>query len=112
MSLFDEAQIAFLVLSVSLSLWKTWRLKKRNISVWVLARGEQRGARKAVEGLYLIGMLAWFALILLLATGNADQLPRFLGRPCNPGPWSHTGSTPTRETRSCSDFSSTQRPCG
>ncbi len=80
MTLFDEAQIAFLALSVSLSLLNTWRLKKRNISVWVLARGEQNKATKAVEISYLIGLVTWIALILLLATGGGDQLPRFLGR--------------------------------
>jgi protein-S-isoprenylcysteine O-methyltransferase Ste14 len=81
MTIFDGAQIAFLVLSICLSLGSTWRLKKRNISVWVLARSTGSPSRKALEMFYLIGLVSWILLILLLATGNAEALSGFLVEP-------------------------------
>ncbi len=81
MTIFDGAQIAFLVLSISISLGRTWRLKKRNVSVWVLARGTGSPARKALEIFYLVGLVAWIVLIFLLATDHAGGLPGFLRSP-------------------------------
>jgi protein-S-isoprenylcysteine O-methyltransferase Ste14 len=78
MSLFDAAQIAFLVLSVSLSLWNTWRLKRQQISVWVLAHRTPSRPREGIEIYYLVGLVFWIALILVFSTHRADPLPRFL----------------------------------
>lgn len=81
MSLFDCAQIVFLALSISLSLGNTWRLKRRKVSVWVLARQGTASSHRALEAFYLVGLVAWILLILMLATDRADPLPVFLRHP-------------------------------
>jgi len=80
-TIFDRVQIAFLLVTVLLAVWNTLRLRKQGVSVWVLGQGRKRGSERAVEGLYLLGLLLWFGLILLFATGHGGLLPRFLSAP-------------------------------
>jgi protein-S-isoprenylcysteine O-methyltransferase Ste14 len=80
MSAFDRIQIVFVVFFLALSLWKTLALRRRGISVWIMGREADGLARSLIGLSFLAGMVLWFGLVFLLASGRGRLLPAGLGR--------------------------------
>lgn len=81
MSIYDGIQILFAILFIALSLARTLALRRKQIEVWVMGKEREGGGKPGLEVLFVTGIVLYYVLIFLFATGHGNLLPGIVSRP-------------------------------
>lgn len=78
MDIFGVMQVTIIFIFFLVHIINSIYLKRKNVDVWVLAKGNKKLSFKIVEGVYYIGLLLWPILIVLHAVGKDTLFSPFL----------------------------------